>query len=200
MDSSSLYKWLWNAFRKSRLFTPMRAWLKHSARISKEKLSLPEKNKDIQPLGVKPTPGSPMAHSIEMDRLALDNAALAVKLDAVTKELVEAKAAMKKIEADYNTEVCTKLKMDIQTVIGCTDAERDKLCHGKTDVELSMMLDNFVTATRDRTPVGQESGIFKPIRTGAAEPHKYGDQIENFTVGNLFGMTREDILKSGGKF
>jgi len=160
---------------------------------------LPEGKKDATPTKVKPTPDSPMAHSIEIDRLLLKNAEFEVKLDAVTKELVEAKAAMKKIEADYDAEVCTKLEMDIQTVLGCSDAERRKLCQGKNDEELSQMLENFATATKGRV-LTDEDGTFKPIRTGAAEPHKYGDQTENLTVGNLFGMKREDILKLGGKF
>lgn len=158
---------------------------------------MPEKKKDATK--PQPTVGSAMAHSISIDRLLLKNAEIEAKLDAVTKELVVAKDAMKRIEADYEKEVCTKLKMDIQTVLGCSDAEREKLCHGKTDEELSMMLQNFVTATKDRTPTGQD-GTFKHIRTGAVEPRKYGDQSEHFTVGDLFGKSREDIKKMGGKF
>lgn len=147
---------------------------------------------------VQPTAGSAMAHSIEIDRLKLKNAKVEAALDAVTQELVVAKEALKKIESDYNAEVATKLKMDIQMVLDLSDDERDKLCHGKTDEELSQMLDNFVTATKTRTP--GEPGTFKHIRTGAAKPREYGDTTENLTVGNLCGKTREEILAMGGKF
>ena len=159
---------------------------------------MPENKTDATPPKVKPTKDSPMAHSIEMDRLLLKNAKVEAALDAVTKELAIAKAAMKKIEADYKAEVCTKLKMDIQTVLGISDAERDKLCYNKSDEELSAMLDNFVTATNRRTP--EEPGTFKPIITGAAEPRKYGDNTENFTVGDLFGKSKKEIKEMGGAF
>lgn|GEM_PF-6420661 len=153
--------------------------------------------KDATPQRVKPTVDSPMAHSIAIDRLTLKNAKLETALDAVSLELVAAKDALKKIESGYNAEVATKLMMDIQMVLDISDDERDKLCHGKNDEDLSLMLENFVTATKKRTP--GDPGIFKPIRTGAAEPRKYGDDTENFTVGCLYGKSREEILKMGGK-
>ena len=159
---------------------------------------MPEKKKDATPGKVTPTIDSAMAHSIELDRLKLKNASLEVQLDATTKQLVEAKESLKKIEADYNTDVVTKHKMDIQMVLGCSDAERDKLCFGKDDKELAADLKRYVIGVAKRKP--QEPGIFKSIRTGAAEPRKYGDSTENFTVGCLYGKSAEDIKKMGGQF
>jgi len=158
---------------------------------------LPSKKTDATITTDKPTKDSPMAHSIELDRLNLQNAKLAAENAGLRKKVNEAKAAMKTIESTYDAEICGKLKLNIQNLLGYSDVEVAALTHGKTDKELSAMLANFSTAIKN---VKREPGTFKSISAGAAEPRAYGDQSENLTVGNIYGKTRKEILEMGGKF
>ena len=154
---------------------------------------MPSKKKDA----TTPTTDSPMAHSIELTRLNLQNAKLAAENAGLKKEINEAKAAMKTIESTYDAEICGKLKLDIQKLLGYSDVEVASLTHGKNDKELSAMLSNFATAIKN---VKRDTGTFKSINTGAAEPKVYGDQSEGMTIGNIYGKTREEIKEMGGKF
>ena len=150
---------------------------------------MPDKKTDATP-----TPGSPAAHKIEIDRLTLKTDRLEAKLKVATDELTFAKTNLVRIKNDYEARVVSTLKLDIQDLLGCDDVELSKITHGKKIEELETMLNTLILKT-DRTPEGQ----FKPIRTGAATPPEYG-KPENLTVGDIFGKTPDEIRKMGGNF
>ena len=143
------------------------------------------------------TPGSPAAHSIEVDRLILANKRLEAQLKIANDELTFAKKSLKKIENDYRARVSNTLKLDIQDVLGCDNTELAKLTHGLKVEELESMLKHIMLA-RTEKPADNE-GTVKPIRTPQTAIAKYGEP-ENMTVGNLFGKSAEEIKKMGGKF
>lgn len=133
---------------------------------------------------------------LEISRLTLANTRLARDNKVIGEELKFAKAALLKIKAGYDARVKNTLGMNIQDVLGCSDLDLVKLVESKTVEQLEQMYQNFALATDTRkTPYDRTKVKTASIRAGSgfAAPG-----AENLTVGNLFGKSREDIIKMGG--
>lgn len=162
------------------------AWLKKA-----------EKEKEVKTMPKKDVATDTTDFKLENSRLLLANTRLARDVDLLTKENLFAKAALVKIKAGYEARIKNTLAMDIQDVLGCSDLELVKIVEGKTVEQLEQMFQNFaLAADSHKTPYDPSKKIrTASIRAGAGFA---GQGAGNLTVGNLFGKSREEIIKMKG--
>lgn len=135
--------------------------------------------------------------NIQIQRLTLANTRLVAKNATLAEELKFAKDALLKIKAGLDARVRTALKMNIQNVLSISDNATLKLTEGATIPELEQMFENYSLAVdTQKTPYDPTKVKTASIRVAGAAAMVPGG--EDFTVGNLYGKTREEIRDMKG--
>jgi hypothetical protein len=117
------------------------------------------------------------ALTVERDLLKAANANL-------TTEVEELKKINMKMAEIEDARLTTELSTDIQKIANYSDEDLEGM---KTEQMLN------VKEILLRSKGTSAEAFYKPIRAGNASTEN-----ANLTVGNLYGKTREDLLKSGG--
>jgi len=119
----------------------------------------------------------------QLDTLSSTNAMLKKAND----ELIAERDALKKQNAQLGSVIDNQLKADLKVAICARSAY--------TDTDLAPMTYDQLKQIHDTlSRIKGDTASYKPIRTGSDA------QAGRATVGNLYGKTRDEILKMGGDF
>lgn len=136
----------------------------------------------------------------QITRLTLANKRLVAKNATFEEELKFAKAALLKIKAGYDARVSAALKMNIQDVLSISDNATLKLTEGASIEELEQMLQNYsVALDTQKTPYDPTKKV-KTASIRASGASTIGSGEQRMTVGNLAGLTAEEVKALGGEF
>lgn len=121
---------------------------------------------------------------IQLDKLRLQNARLKAANDIQDAEIKLARRKLKEYKDEVETRLINETKLDIQSVLKCSDLELTKLTAGKTLDQLEAMLENMLLVK------GDKAKPFTSIRAGG-DASKTADDM--FTMPDLFGKTAKQV-------
>jgi len=120
----------------------------------------------------------------ELARLTLENAGLTKRVTEQEDEIKDLKRTNVQLAAVIENDLKADLKLKIM-------AKSDYKESDLTDLKVEQLQTIDETLSRSK---GLDA-VYKPIRAGTASTSE-----GRLTVGSLYGLTREEILKKGGEF
>jgi hypothetical protein len=155
------------------------AWLKKSATITSEEIFMTEQ----KPKGKETATDSTV--SVQLAALTLELAKVKKDLEAKTEENTALRKQNIELASVIETDLKADLKMKIMAKSDYKEADLEPL-----KVEQLQQIDETLSKSK-----GADSITYKPIRAGSD-----AEGTGRTTVGNLYGKSREEILKMGGNF
>jgi hypothetical protein len=124
-------------------------------------------------------------------QLDIATATASTLMDAVKekdKEITLLKTKLLEVDSSLEAGLTSQLKLAIKHALDCDDTKLRQITEKKTLPELKAMLDHISLLKADAYVP------YTSIKAGDVTPEGAG-----LTVGNLFGLKREDILKLKGE-
>lgn len=145
-----------------------------------------------------PAPPAPAAKPAEPS-----DTTVKVQLDVVTSRAIAAETALEEeraknkllatklleVDAHLEADLTSQLKQSLKRVLACDDTRLKAVTEGKTLEELNNMLKNLSLLKADAYVP------YTSIKAGDVAPPGSG-----LTVGNLYGLSRKEILEKKGDF